>query len=55
MAMAIYPEKDGNHKTIKTSLSSQMSIGLPVAVQIASKPFCEEIVLRLMQDIESAM
>ena len=51
-AMSGYPEVDVHHKAIKASLTSG-SVGLPVAIQIASKPYCEEIVLRLMHDVES--
>jgi Asp-tRNA(Asn)/Glu-tRNA(Gln) amidotransferase A subunit family amidase len=34
---------------------SEDSVGLPIAVQIATLPFKEELCLRLMQEVESAV
>ena len=53
-AMASYPETDKHHRVIKDSLSTN-SVGLPVAVQVASKPFCEELVLRVMLELENGL
>ncbi|CAL8095401.1 unnamed protein product [Calicophoron daubneyi] len=52
--MAVRQYLDGEWYKARVNLMQQDSEGLPVAVQVVGRPFCEETVLRVMRIIEAA-
>ena len=55
LKMEQYPKNDMFHRAIYKGNKDEDAIGLPVAVQIAAPRYCEELVLRLMLELENEL